>query len=88
MGNIKFLNGEEQTAELQEKAEIRLDEPPAADRKEEQAAHVLFEDISKREVDAKHFSHERRILPRGLLRQSPCIIMTRTRENTSASTIR
>ena len=55
MGNIKFLNGEEQTAELQEKAEIRLDEPPAADRKEEQAAHVLFEDISKREVDAKHF---------------------------------
>ena len=55
MGNIKFLNGEEQAAELQEKAEIRLDEPPAADRKEEQAAHVLFEDISKREVDAKHF---------------------------------
>ncbi len=55
MGNIKFLNGEEQTAELQEKAEVRLDEPPAADRKEEQAAHVLFEDISKREVDAKHF---------------------------------
>ena len=45
MGNIKFLNGEEQTAELQEKAEVRLDEPPAADRKEEQAAHVLFEDI-------------------------------------------